>query len=64
MITNIKDISVKSYKCNKHVKNYLVFKCNLSILAYDEKYFYFSDTTKLREYLSRMPITVRLLSAF
>lgn len=51
-----------TYKCNKHVKNYLVFTCNMSILAYDKKYFYFSDTIRLRECLKKMPIIIKLLS--
>jgi hypothetical protein len=61
MITNPKIIK-DTFKCNKIIKEYLIFKCHIPLLGYDEKYFYFANTDELRKCLKEMPFGIKLLS--
>lgn len=63
MITNLEAIENK-FMCNKTVANYLIFECDLPVLGYDKHYFYFANTDKLKECMSKMPLTVKIHSTF
>jgi hypothetical protein len=60
MIINPEIIENK-YKCRRLIANYLVQECNIPILGFDEKYFYFAKTDRLMESLERMPFALKLL---
>ena len=61
MLTN-HNIIDKKYKCNEHVMRYLVYKHGLTILSYDDKYYYFAITDTLKTCLLTMPLHLKLLS--
>jgi hypothetical protein len=64
MITNLETIENK-FMCNNVVARYLVLECDLPVLGYDkEHYFYFANTDKLKECVSKMPLTVKIHSTF
>jgi hypothetical protein len=63
MITNLETIENK-FMCNKTVANYLIFKCNIPVLGYDEHYFYFANTDKLKECIDKMPLMTKIHSTF
>jgi hypothetical protein len=63
MITNPSTIENK-YKCNKYIKNWLIYNCHLPLLSFDKKYFYFANTDKLKKCLKEIPLGLKLLSKF
>jgi len=61
MITNLHIIDNK-FRCkDKRIEEYLIFKCHIPILGFDEKYFYFARTVKLEECLRIMPLKLKIL---
>ncbi len=41
---------------------YLVYSCKLPVLAYDDKFFYFTDDDVLRKHLKKMPFFLKISS--
>lgn len=65
MIVNHEVIEDNAYFCGEHVKNYLVFKCNIPILSQDGKGgYYFSKNSRLYESLDKMPLILKLVAVF
>jgi|WetSurSiteA1Bulk_404760.scaffolds.fasta_scaffold00043_3 hypothetical protein len=61
MIINTHIIENK-FRCkDKRIEEYLMFKCHIPILGFDEKYFYFAHTVRLEECLKRMPLKLKIL---
>jgi len=54
----------KRYRCNRIIANYLIYKCHLPVIGYDEKYYYFAYSNWLEECLENMPLGLKLLSIF
>ena len=52
------------YRCNNVIKEYLVKKCHLPILSYDDTYYYFARTAKLEECLKSIPFGIQLKSSW
>jgi len=51
---------VKLYMCKKPVMEYLVYECNIPVLSYDSKFYYFVRTHKLKYCVDNMPLKIKI----
>lgn len=63
MIIN-NEIIEEKYVCNKHVAEYLIFKCHIPLLGYGKTCYYFANTNKLKEAIKNMPLWLKIISHF
>ncbi len=55
---------IKSFRCSHSVMEYLVYEANIAILSYDNQYYYFALTDKLKTALKNMPLHLKVLASF
>ena len=60
MIIN-SSIIESTYRCGKAIMRYLVETEGLPVLSYDDKYYYFANTERLKNSLKSMPLHLKLL---
>jgi len=58
---NNSKILENAYKCNKLLANYLIYDCNIPLLAIDKDIYLFAKSSVLNNVLNNLPLKYKLL---
>jgi hypothetical protein len=53
-----------AYKCNEKLAKYLIYDCNIPLLAIDKDKYLFSRTKQLDNVLNNLPLWIKILKYF
>ena len=54
------EIIKNTFKCKKHLANYLMYNCGISLLSCDEKFYYFVNSDELKNFVKNAPFWTKV----
>lgn len=60
VIINPDDLDIKTYRCNKKIADWLMYKRNILLFGKKDDYYYFLVNDDLENSLKVMPIMMRI----